>query len=168
MFRFLEKRAKARHINNLLIMASFGIATTPLLWTITQNYYWIMFIEFLSGCYWAGFELATVLLYYQKIEDHERTSIMSYITFFNISGMVIGSLIGAGLMKLFPENWDTYLTLFMISTFLRTLVVFVTPHISFRGRIPNFISYNRVFMARPPFGALTRPILDRKKKTKDN
>lgn len=161
MFRFLQKKAKSRHINNLLVLSSFGIATTPLLWNISQSYPWILFIEMLSGCYWAGFELSTILLFYQKIEDHERTSVMSYITFFNITGMVIGSLSGALMMKLMPAHWDSYLALFMISTFLRASVVFLTPHISFKGSIPRFISFNRVFMTRSPYGALTRPIVDK-------
>jgi MFS family permease len=168
MFKFLQNRAKSKHVNNLLILASLGIATTPFLWTISQNLIWIIAIEFLSGCYWAGFELSTVLLYYQKIEDHERTSVISYITFFNITGMVIGSLLGASFLKLVPQDMDAYLMLFMCSGILRLIVVFLTPHISFKGQIPELISYNRVFLTRPPFGALTRPILGKIRKKKDN
>lgn len=166
MFRLLQKKAKSRHINNLLVLASFGIATTPLLWNVSQHFYWILFIELLSGCYWAGFELSTILLFYQKIEDHERTSIMSYITFFNITGMTIGSICGALLLRVMPKDWDLYLSLFMISTFFRAGVVFLTPHISFKGSIPKLISYNRMFMTRVPFGAMTRPVVGKIEETK--
>jgi hypothetical protein len=164
VFRLLQKRAKSRHINTMLILSTAGIATTPLLWALSQNYGWIFFIEFISGCYWAGFELSTILLYYQKIEDHERTSIISYITFFNISGMVIGSSLGAVFIKNIPSGLDPYLILFATSTFLRVLVLIFAPHVNFRGSIPKLISFNRVFMVIPPFGALTRPIIGKMKK----
>jgi MFS family permease len=164
MFRVLQKKARSRHINTILILACVGIASSPLLWALSQNYAWILGVEFLSGCYWAGFELATVLLFYQKIEDHERTSIMSYITFFNTTGMLIGSILGAIYMRQLPEGWDPYIVVFATGTLLRTLVLIFAPHVNFRGNIPKLISFNRVFMTLPPFGGLTRPVVGKIKK----
>ncbi len=163
MFKVLQKRAKSKDIQRIFMFSCFAIATSPLLWAINQNYWWILGIEFLSGCYWAGFELSTILLYYQKIEDAERTSVMTYITFFNTTGMIIGSLIGGWALRNIPIQHDKYLTLFAGSTILRGLVMFAAPNIDFKGRIPNLISFNRVFSVRPPYGALTRPILGRLK-----
>lgn len=168
MFKVLQKRAKSRHIQKLLILSCFGITTSPLWWAINQNYWWIFFIEFLSGCYWAGFELSTILLYYQKIEDSERTSVMTYVTFFNTAGMITGTLLGGWAMRQIPDQYDKYLTLFAASTIIRAIVVLAAPQVDFKGRIPKLISFNRVFSVRPPYGALTRPILGRlKKKTED-
>jgi MFS family permease len=163
-FRVLQKRAKSRHINKILILSTMGIATSPLWWSLTQNYWLIILIEFLSGCYWAGFELTTILLYYQKISDRERTSAITYITFLNTSGMVIGSMMGAVFMKNMPADWDPYLILFAASTFLRVLVLIFVPHVSFVGRIPRLISFNRVFSVIPPFGGFTRPFVGKVKK----
>lgn len=166
VFRILQKRARPRHINRLLILSTIGIATSPLLWSFSSNITWICLVEILSGCYWAGFELSTILLYYQKIEDHERTSIMSYITLFNITGMVIGSLLGAVFMRQLPEHMDKYIVLFMVSSGLRGLVILFAPHVTFTGVIPKLISFNRVFMVLPPFGVLSRPIMGKIKKKK--
>ena len=142
------------------IRASFRDAIyTNLNIGMTENYFCAFLLALGISEIVAGFELSTILLFYQKIEDHERTSIMSYITFFNITGMVIGSLSGALMMKWMPIDWNPYLSLFMISTFLRVSVVFLTPHISFKGNIPKLISYNRVFLTRAPYGALSRPIV---------
>ena len=162
-FRILQKRAKSRHINKLLIFATIGITTSPLWWSLTQNYWLIMVIEFLSGCYWAAFELSTILLYYQKIDDRERTSIITYITFLNTTGMVIGSMLGAWFMKSLPTGWNQYLVLFAASTFLRLLVITFAPHVNFAGQIPKLI-INRISSVRPPFGAFGRPIVDKVKK----
>lgn len=167
-FRILQKRAKSRHINKLLILSTIGIASSPLWWSLTQNYWLIVLIEFLSGCYWAAFELSTILLYYQKIDDRERTSVITYITFLNTTGMVIGSMLGAWFMKNLPVGWDNYLVLFAASTFLRVLVLIFAPHVNFIGQIPKFISFGRVFSNLPPVGILMRPIVGKIKKKKNS
>lgn len=168
--KILQKRAKSRHVNKILLMATIGICTSPLLWAVSQKYWWIVAVEFLSGCYWAGFELSTILLYYQKIDDRERTSIMTYITFLNTTGMVCGSLLGALVMKILPVSYDSYLTLFALSTFIRTILVVFAPQVNFRGQIPELISFNRVMLVRPPFSAFTRPFIGKKlsKKKKED
>lgn len=163
-FRILQKRAKSRHINKLLILSTVGIATSPLLWALTQKYWLIIGIEFLSGCYWAAFELSTILLYYQKIDDRERTSVITYITFLNTTGMVIGSMLGAWFMKSLPIGWDHYLVLFAASTFIRVMVIIFAPHVNFRGQIPSFISVGRVLSLVPGIGLLTKPIVGRIRK----
>lgn len=164
MFKILQKRAKSKHVHKILIFSCFGITTSPLWWAIGQNYWWIFIIEFLSGCYWAGFELSTILLYYQKIEDSERTSVMTYVTLFNTAGMISGTLLGAWFLKSISFEYDNYLTIFALSTLIRGIVVCFAPHVDFKGRIPKLISFNRVFSVRPPYGALTRPVLGRLKK----
>lgn len=164
--KILQKKAKSRHVNKILLMATLGICTSPLLWAISQKYWWIVVVEFLSGCYWAGFELSTILLYYQKIDDRERTSIITYITFLNTTGMVCGSLLGALFMKILPIGYDSYLTLFAVSTFIRTALVVFAPQVNFRGQIPELIAFNRVMLVRPPFSAFTRPFVGKIKKEK--
>lgn len=167
MFRMLQKRAKARQVNTILLLATLGISTSPLLWAVSQKYWWICIVEFLSGCYWAGFELSTILLYYQKIDDRERTSVITYITFLNTTGMLLGSLLGALFMKLLPVGMDLYLTLFTVSTFIRITLIVFAPQVNFRGQIPQLISFNRVMSVRPPFGAFTRPFVGKIKKKKE-
>jgi MFS family permease len=166
MFKLLQKRAKARQVNTILLLATLGISTSPLLWAFSQNYWWICAVEFLSGCYWAGFELSTVLLYFQKIDDRERTSVLTYITFLNTTGMLLGSLLGALFMKLLPVGWDIYLTLFTVSTFIRIMLIVSAPQVNFRGQIPKLISFNKVMSVRPPFGAFTWPVVGKIKKKK--
>jgi MFS family permease len=167
-FKILQKKAKSRHINKLLILATIGIATSPLWWSLTSNYWLIILIEFLSGCYWAAFELSTILLYYQKIDDRERTSIITYITFLNTTGMVIGSLLGAWFMKSLPLDSNQYLILFAASTGLRFLVIAFAPHVNFRGQIPKLFSFARVGGVVPSFSSIARQFLSDEKKNKDD
>jgi MFS family permease len=166
-FKILQKKAKSRHINKLLILSTIGVTTSPLLWSLTQNYWLIMGIEFLSGCYWAAFELSTILLYYQKIDDRERTSIITYITFLNTTGMVIGSMLGAWFMKSLPEGQNHYLILFAVSTVLRSLVIIFAPHVNFFGQLPRFVNLNRFFNMVPSLNNLTRPFVRKEKGSKE-
>lgn len=166
MLRILQKFARARHVNTIMLLATIGMSSTPLLWTFSHNFLWIVFIEFLSGCYWAGFELSTILLYYQKIDDRERTSVITYIAFLNTTAMICGSLLGALFMKILPSTWDGFAALFALSTFLRMSVVVFAPQVDFKGQIPKLISFNRVMSVRPPFGAFTRPVVGKIRKRK--
>ena len=167
MFKFLQKKARPKQVNTLLLIATLGISTSPLLWSVSQKFGWIIFIEFLSGSYWAAFELATILLYFQKIEDNERTSVMTYITLLNTSGMLLGSLLGALYMKILPIGWDHYLTLFVTSSILRAIVIVFAPQVDFKGQIPKLISFNRIMSVRPPYGAIVRPIVGKVRKKKE-
>jgi MFS family permease len=167
-FRILQKKARSRHINKLLILSTIGIATSPLWWSLTQNYWLVLAIEFLSGCYWAAFELSTILLYFQKIDDRERTSIITYITFLNTTGMVIGSMLGAWFMKSLPTSWDNYLALFAASTVLRILVIMFAPHVNFRGQIPKLMGLSRTFGVVPSFSSLARQFTRSDKKNSED
>jgi len=164
MFKILQQRAKARHVEHLLLIGTIGISTTPILWTLSQNFWWISFIEFLSGCYWAAFELSTILLYYQKIDDRERTSALTYITLLNTTGMFLGSILGALFMKILPHNWDDYLALFAASTFIRLTLVVFAPQINFKGQIPKLIGFNWLSSTRSPLALLSRPFIGKVKK----
>lgn len=167
MFRILQKKAKARHVDKILLLSTIGISTSPILWAISQNYWWIAGVEFLSGCYWAGFELSTILLYFQKIDDRERTSVITYIALLNTTGMLLGSLLGASFMKLLPATWDQYLTLFTIATLLRIGLVIFAPQVNFKGQIPKIIASRRVLNVMLPLGLLSRPVLEKSKKKKE-
>lgn len=166
MFRILQKKAKARHVDKILLFSTIGISTSPLLWALSQNYWWIAGVEFMSGCYWAGFELSTILLYFQKIDDRERTSVITYIALLNTTGMLLGSLLGASFMKVLPPGWDQYLTLFTVATLLRIGLVMFAPQVNFKGQIPKLIASRRVLNVMVPSGLLSRPLLEKSKKKK--
>lgn len=168
MFKVLQKKAKPKQVETILLFSCLGICTSPLLWALSQKYSWIVFIEFLSGCYWAGFELSTILLYYQKIDDRERTSVITYITLLNTTGMFLGSLLGALFMKILPSGWDAYLTLFATSTFLRIVLVVFAPQVNFKGQIPQLITANRIASVLPAFFSIVRPFVGRVSKKKDD
>ena len=138
MSRMLKKYAKPKSMGTILFLACLGISSTPILWSINQSYPWLFGIEFISGCYWSMFDLSCLLLFFDKINDQERTSIMSYISFSNTLGMCLGSLCGGYFLSQWNFPADRYLSLFMTSSLVRFLVILFIPTFQLKGFIKNF------------------------------
>jgi MFS family permease len=135
--RVMQKRAKPHQMNQILFIVTLGIALNPFLWVISRNFGWILMIEFVSGLNWAGLELATSLLFYQRIKDQDRTSIMTYISFIQVGGMALGCSIGALFLHLLPTSWDKFLVLFLFSTCFRLFGFVFSPHFKYRKEMPE-------------------------------
>lgn len=162
-FRVLRNRAKPQQVPTILFFSCLAISLTPLWWSISTFYPWLVFIEFVSGCAWAGFELATIMLYFDRIKDHERTSLMTYISFFNTLGMSLGVLLGGQLLQ---SEWFTnnYLGLFITSAVLRFLCLLALPAASKNISWAPFVSATRSYLVSVPLNALVRMSGIKKKK----
>lgn len=80
-------------------------------------------IQLLSGITWAAYELAMALLFLQGIPRKQRTSMLTLYHFGNSAAMVVGALIGLGVFQLLGEAHSTYMTLFVLSSVVRLLMV---------------------------------------------
>jgi MFS family permease len=136
ILRWLRSRTGPRQMSWVLFFGCVGIAATPLWWSISQFYPWILVGELMCGASWGAFELATVLLYFERIKDEERTSIMTYIAFSNTLGMVIGVAIGAALLQNWPPEKNPYQAMFLLSSALRFIVLLAVPAIRMRDAWP--------------------------------
>ncbi len=143
MLRLLRARARPSQMSWVLFLGCIGIAATPLWWSLSQSYPWILVVEFICGASWGAFELATVMLYFERIKDEERTSIMTYISFSNTLGMVIGVSIGAWLLQDWPAEKNPYQAMFLISSALRFTVLLAMPSIKLRDAWPIIITQAR-------------------------
>jgi hypothetical protein len=128
----LKRWALPRQMSWVLFFGCLLIGLTPLCWTLGHAYGWILLVEFFCGAGWGAFELATVLLYFERIKDEERISVMTYISFTNTLGMVIGVSIGAWLLHTLPPGIETYSKIFLLSSALRLLVLFFAPSVRVR------------------------------------
>ncbi len=135
--RVMQKKARPHQMNQILFIVTLCIALNPLLWAVSRNYSWILFIEFWSGLNWAGLELATSLLFYQRIKDRDRTSIMTYISFIQVGGMALGCSIGALFLHFLPTVPDKFLALFLFSSCFRLLGFIFSPHFKYRKEMPQ-------------------------------
>lgn len=120
----LTKRVK---YNTLLLGCLLSIAVTPALWSFTQNFFFLVQLQLFGGFMWAVFELTFLLWMFETNDPHKKRILLIWFSFFNAFGMVLGCLIA------YPLFWlvESYENLFLTSTGLRLLALFLFPYAFF-------------------------------------
>jgi MFS family permease len=109
----------------LLYIGALSIVPLSSLWIVSTNFAWILFVQALSGLLWAAFELAIVLMFFEAIPRHERTSLVTLYNLSNSSAMVCGTLIGALILAS-----GNYYVMFGLSSFCRIFAVLLLMRLS--------------------------------------
>lgn len=115
----LGRIAQHRGAMHLLWIGAIGITPAAALWTASSSLVWLLVAQVLSGFVWAAYELATILLYFEAIDEAERTSVVTTFNVANAAAMTAGSLLGAGCLHWLGEDATAYLAIFWISTAAR-------------------------------------------------
>jgi Major Facilitator Superfamily len=135
------------------------LAFSPLLWTLSTNYFYIMSLQVLSGIGWGMQEIGVFLLLLDRFQTKERSSILSLSNFLNSLGMLLGSLLGSRIINLHGEATTTYFMLFTISTVGRFIATLAIPLLDDVPKERRFSLFWRIVGLRPNLGAIMRPIL---------
>lgn len=144
--------------NRLLWLGGVAITPVSALWLVSGSFYWLAAVQFIAGFAWAAYELAMVLVLFESIPRHQRTSMLTLYNVGNAAAMVGGSLIGALILKLLGEAASTYLILFALSSIARAAALPLLrgiPEMKFEAVLPA----TRIVAVRPSAGAIQRPIL---------
>lgn len=101
------------------------IATTPItaFWALAQSFELLLVVQFLSGFAFAAYELGGMLLRYETIPDHERSSLMATFNCLNGFAMVGGSLLGAVCLRAFDASFTGYAIIFGVCAGARLLLI---------------------------------------------
>jgi MFS family permease len=146
-----------------------GVTIIPLGagWIVSQNFYYLMALQFVAGVLWAAYELAMLLMFFETIPRHQRTSLLTIYNVGNALAIVIGSLLGAALLRTLGVGQGApvlllglspYLVLYGLSSVGRlfTLPLMLrVPEIHFEPTTPAI----RMLTVRPADGAADPPIL---------
>ena len=90
----LAERGRAAH---LLQLGALGIVPLPALWLITDDFRFLLALQTFAGCAWAAVELATLLVFFDALEQETRTSVLALYNVGSAAAVALGSLLGAGL-----------------------------------------------------------------------
>ncbi|MCA9297018.1 MAG: hypothetical protein KC983_10885 [Phycisphaerales bacterium] len=142
----------------VLVAAGIGIVPLSALWTISTWFPFLLATQILSGGIWAVYELTTFLLFFEHIDEKERTSVLTTYNLAHAIMTVVGTLAGAVILKMLAEGTVGYMTLFALSGGLRLLAV---PLLLRVGRIPvrRYSISIRALGVRPNSGSLDAPIV---------
>lgn len=103
----------------LLGLACLAIVPLALLWLPFADVGYLIGVQIVAGSCWAAYELAVALLFFDIVEDRDRTGV---ITVYNL-GLAIATVAGAGcgglLLRALGEDRRAYAAVFAVSCLLR-------------------------------------------------
>ncbi len=88
----------------ILIVTSISLPFVPVLWLVSDGFWWLMFVQAVSGLSWSGFTLGAGNLLYELVP---RTRRAAYVAFHNVgtaAGVFAGAMAGAALAELLPPR----------------------------------------------------------------
>ncbi|MCA9034971.1 MAG: MFS transporter [Planctomycetaceae bacterium] len=147
--------------DRLLWIGGFGIVPISAFWMLNQSVWFLGCIQILSGMVWGCYELAMLLQFFRQIPSDRRVGILTLYNLGNSAAMVLGAIFGAFILKWFGGTRDAYLSVFVGSSLLRLVAMFLMPgrrvavH-STRLALNSWIS--RTVAVRPMAGTIERPI----------
>ena len=142
----------------LLWIGGIGIVPLSALWCVSTDFAFLLVVQLAAGTLWGAYELATFLLVFEHIPEHERTSVLTLQNFANAMLIVVGSLAGGALLAALGQDRDAYNTVFLASAIARGLtliLMFRVAPIPIRVR-PLAL---RTVAVRPSAGSLDAPIV---------
>lgn len=152
----------ARSFGNRRALQVAGTLLVPLagLWTISDHFAYLLALQLLAGFAWAGFELTTVLNFFDYTDDANRAAVLSLYNLLNGVAIVIGSLLGGAVLLALGSQG--YAVIFLASSTLRalTLLLLARGVGERRGGEHSFQHvFTRVVTLRPGQGPGLRPVV---------
>jgi MFS family permease len=116
----LARRIGPRRV---LWIGAIGTVPTALLWLAADSFPKLVVAQLAAGTVWATYEMGALLLQWEAIREHERTSMLATFNLLNGCVVVTGSLIGATLLGVIGPHSGGYAAIFTAAAGLRLLVV---------------------------------------------
>lgn len=149
--------AHRRGTGPLLWLGAVGVTPLPALWLVSDAFGYLLALQALSGAVWAALELGTALSFFERLEERDRTSILTFYNLAHAAALTGGAVLGAALFRVLPEGAGAYAALFAVSAAARLLVL------PLLRRVPRVVAPEgvalRTLALRPSAGAVQRPIL---------
>jgi MFS family permease len=95
---------------------SLGIIPVAGLWAISQQFWYLMLVQLISGIAWSIYELATAIVLIERLPAAKRLKTISYLNVGNSLAMVSGAMLGASAFQILGSDFQAYLCIFIMST----------------------------------------------------
>ena len=119
--------AHARGSRTLFRLGALGIVPLPALWLVSDDFVYLLALQLVAGAAWAALELATLLSFFETLEDRDRSSVLTVFNFANTLAIALGALGGAVIFRVFDSPEQIYPLLFIGSSLARLLVLALLP-----------------------------------------
>jgi len=114
----------------IMRVCGFMVSLIPLYWLFFKDPVILFLCEFfISGFFWAGFNLAAANFLFDVTTPEKRTRCAAYYNIFNGTGVFVGALIGGILATIIPNNFLNFSLnlyfIFLLSFIARILVCLI-------------------------------------------
>ena len=115
----------------ILRVTSMSLPTVPLLWLVSDNFWYLIACQAISGFSWSGFALASGNLLYELVPRSRRAAFVAFHNVGAASGVFCGAMLGAALVLVLPVRGvllsdsgiaTNLLYLFALSGILRAVI----------------------------------------------
>jgi MFS family permease len=154
----------------ILAVAGVVICILPSLWLVSQNFWYLLAIQAVSGFAWAGFSLAASNFVYDLIGPQHRATYLSVHNVLAGIGIFCGASLGGYLGSVIPVeieisgtvySWLSPLCgLFIVSSVLRALVMLILLPKLREVRVVRPISYGQLVFRVTRVNALAGVVFD--------
>lgn len=125
--------AKHRGSRFVLVAGAIGIVPLPMLWLVSNDFVYLLALQMVSGCAWAAVEYASLLSFFEGIDERDRASVLSFFNLANAAALTTGSLFGGALLRGLGAGPEAWPWLFTASSLMRLAVL---PLLYRRARAP--------------------------------
>ena len=88
----------------ILRITSMTLPIVPLLWLVTDNFWYLIACQAVSGFSWSGFTLASGNLLYELVPRSRRAAYVAFHSVGSASGVFCGAMLGAALVLVLPTR----------------------------------------------------------------
>lgn len=114
----------------IIALTGFMIPLVPLLWILSRNILYLIFIEIFAGFVWAGFNLCSFNFVFDTVSPEKRARAFSYYNVLYGISIFLGATLGGYLIRYGNMFWSPVYLVFIISGILRFLTsLFFIPKI---------------------------------------
>lgn len=121
---WLGRVAKRYSPHTVLWIGGIGLALNPLLWLFSSSLGYLILVQTFSGFVWAAYELASLLIIMEKVNEQERGHMMTTYNLGNAIMITTASLLGGSLLDLLGVTQRGYMILFAVSAVARFTTLF--------------------------------------------
>ena len=121
---FVRSMLQKKSVNEVFIFGAWGLSPLPILWLWTTEVIVVSILQFISGVFWAFFEVSLTMLFFEKISMRLKIPVMTVYFYLQSTALVIGSIFGAWYLRSHQESLQAYFVLFVVGPVLRVFVVY--------------------------------------------
>lgn len=110
-------------LKKVFLVGALGLSPLPGLWMASTDFYFMMFLQMLSGFFWAFYEVGLSVTFFNELERQDKIPVLTVYNVFSCAAMLLGTLLGGKLLLLLGENLQGYWFLFATGAALRTFVI---------------------------------------------